>query len=1230
MDDKPSGTGLHKAASGDTPEALSYDPMSVGSFGDMSTAPFTPERPLWKRLVARVDLVLLVLLIIGAVGLVVNGAIGQRNASSTSGVGADFGAVQVPLSDYVTAADGVNVDLGSVSVNGSLKLNNAVVIAPSVQPNTPTAGQLYFDQNTNQLAYYSGTQFVPLSATQDSTGVSSIGGLTGQVTLGGGLNVAGGRLNNTGVLSLQGQTGTITLGAGRGIAIAGTTISNTGVISVVSGSPSLVVTNDGTGNVTVTNVGSGSGTVTSSGGTNGTIPLFTGAQNIENSIVTQSGGAITVTGNLSATGALTLGTALSVANGGTGTTSLTANGVLVGNGVSAVSSVVAGGSGLCLMSTAGTPAFAACPGGGGATGSGTNNTLAKFTSTGSTIGDSTITDDGVTVGIGAALNVSGAADFATTLAAGTANAFQVSAAGAVTAVGVNSGTGLLQGTGGLTLTGTVLMNDNVNSNVSISTGTSTGTINVGGGSAVLSLNTSTIDISAGAITGVTGITMASGNFLQNGAGTFGTGSGAVSLNGTVTVAATKTLTVTSGLTSLTGNTTGDALTVSNSTSTGNIALFKDNSTTVLTIADGGAVTAQNATDSTNAFRVLSQGGGELVGADTTDSVVRLLNNHTGTVASGGWQDDANQLPAGRFRHSAVTVNGYMYVVGGLDDTVNNAATSTVYYTKVNADGTIGAWNSTTALPAARGELSAVTINGYIYAIGGYAGDISTPGTLQDTVYYAKVNPDGTVGAWAQTTQLPLGTIAHSSVTTNGYIYVLGGQNGGGDSSSVYYAKANADGTVGAWNSGTSLPASRRYSTASVANGYIYLAGGQVSVVASSSIVYAHINANGSIGSWNTTTQSLPDVQYHNTSVILNGYLYSIGGQTTNTYDVVYYAPISSSGDITTAFSSTTTMNRERRSGTAVTLNGRIYAIGGENGAPPTKVVEYASPARVSIAGALDLVGFDSGNLADGNAGGQLTAGNTRIAGTLDVSGATTFKDGLTALNGLTVHTGSDGTAVFAVLNASGVPQFSIDSTNARAYVGNPTADSTGALLVLDTKNTSGDPTGVNGSMYYNSATNTFRCYENSVWTDCLSRHKIVLGGDVTDSTGNACTMADVTGLSFAVASGSNYHFHASILYTAAAATTGSKFSVTSPSSPTLLAFSNRSGLTNTTESFSYENTNDGGVCTTDSPSTAAQGNIATLEGMIRPSANGTLQLRMGTEVDTSAITVKAGSTLEWW
>ncbi|HSX34425.1 MAG TPA: hypothetical protein VLF62_02160 [Candidatus Saccharimonadales bacterium] len=118
--------------------------------------------------------------------------------------------------------------------------------------------------------------------------------------------------------------------------------------------------------------------------------------------------------------------------------------------------------------------------------------------------------------------------------------------------------------------------------------------------------------------------------------TSGTTRLSVGITGGVTVAAGNALTVTSALTTLTGATTGDALVVSNSTSTGNIAVFKDNATTVATIADGGAVLLQNATDSTTAFQVKTSAAGTnttLLGVDTTGSILNVGAVGAAAVAS---------------------------------------------------------------------------------------------------------------------------------------------------------------------------------------------------------------------------------------------------------------------------------------------------------------------------------------------------------------------------------------------------------------------------------------------------------------------------------------------------------------------------------------------------------------------------------------------------------------------
>ena len=80
---------------------------------------------------------------------------------------------------------------------------------------------------------------------------------------------------------------------------------------------------------------------------------------------------------------------------------------------------------------------------------------------------------------------------------------------------------------------------------------------------------------------------------------------------------------------------------------------------------------------------------------------------------------------------------------------------------------------------------------------------------------------------------------------------------------------------------------------------------------------------------------------------------------------------------------------------------------------------------------------------------------------------------------------SDSANGINVQSTAGISYFRVDVAGSAVRIGSATADATGVLLVLDTKNTAGDPTGINGGSYYNSNTNKFRCFQNSIWQDCL-------------------------------------------------------------------------------------------------------------------------------------------------
>jgi len=143
-----------------------------------------------------------------------------------------------------------------------------------------------------------------------------------------------------------------------------------------------------------------------------------------------------------------------------------------------------------------------------------------------------------------------------------------------------------------------------------------------------------------------------------------------------------------------------------------------------------------------------------------------------------------------------------------------------------------------------------------------------------------------------------------------------------------------------------------------------------------------------------------------------------------------------------------------------------------------------------------------------------------------------------------------------------------------------------------------------------------------------NRQVAVLGADVTNNNGVANTIADVTGLSFPVVSGKTYWFRFVIDYTAAATTTGSRWSINGPTT-SRLSYRSEYSLTTTSRTVNE------GVTAYDSPaasnatSATTGANQAIIEGFITPTADGTVIARFASEVLSSAIVAKARSIVEY-
>ncbi len=314
-----------------------------------------------------------------------------------------------------------------------------------------------------------------------------------------------------------------------------------------------------------------------------------------------------------------------------------------------------------------------------------------------------------------------------------------------------------------------------------------------------------------------------------------------------------------------------------------------------------------------------------------------------TGGSVGTWTGGSTFTTARSSQGTVAYNGYMYVIGG--DSGSNTAISSVQYVPINSNASLGTWAATTALPAVRTNFSAVAYNGYIYVAGG------TDGTNPYAdVLYAAINSDGTLGSWKTGTSFTTARSGAGTVAYNGYLYVYGGYNGGG-LADVQYAPLNGDGSLGSWTSTTSFSTGRRIFMGVQNNGYLYVVGGDTGTGASGAtqrndVQYAKINSDGTVGTWTTTT-SFTNVRSAHGAIAYRGYLYIMGGYNSSFVNQsdVQYAPINANGSVG-SWSTTTSMANPRFSMGVVSYNSTIYYVGGSSSsATRYNEVYYSTPDK---------------------------------------------------------------------------------------------------------------------------------------------------------------------------------------------------------------------------------------------------------------------------------------------
>ena len=231
----------------------------------------------------------------------------------------------------------------------------------------------------------------------------------------------------------------------------------------------------------------------------------------------------------------------------------------------------------------------------------------------------------------------------------------------------------------------------------------------------------------------------------------------------------------------------------------------------------------------------------------TPDVLRLEIHADGTV--GRWTAEA-PMPAAAAACASASSGRYLYVLGA---DLSALTTQSVRFAPIVSGFRLGDWSTATKLPDDRIKLGAIATDSHVYAIGGQSG--ATGATVHADALVAATNPDGSLGAWTNTTPLPAPRFGLATVTVGEYVYAIAGaaSSGGAGESTVFKSKIGADGSLSAWTTTAPLPVGLVGTSAVVLGSRIYVVGGYGGTRA---IHYANPDASGDVAAWTTASSTL--------------------------------------------------------------------------------------------------------------------------------------------------------------------------------------------------------------------------------------------------------------------------------------------------------------------------------------------------------------------------------------
>ena len=282
-----------------------------------------------------------------------------------------------------------------------------------------------------------------------------------------------------------------------------------------------------------------------------------------------------------------------------------------------------------------------------------------------------------------------------------------------------------------------------------------------------------------------------------------------------------------------------------------------------------------------------------------------------TIAQDGcWKTESN-MDVPRAVLSACSVKGVIYAIGGSLDAYSSTSVVEAYNAAKNM------WTIKASLPQELCGLTASVVNDKIYVIGGSTSLLGT-GYVVDSVY--EYNPVS--NSWTRKSNIPTPIAYASADVVDGKIYIIGGCNF--KLNAAYNSVYEYNPTSDTWKKKSDMPTARFLASATAVDGKIYVFGGASNLTGeafSTLEIY-----DPSTDTW-IVKGSMPIRRSTHASSAVNGniYIFSGGLKAGSVYkDILEYNPTSDT------WKSRASIPTGRVGPAACSIGGKIYVLGGMN------------------------------------------------------------------------------------------------------------------------------------------------------------------------------------------------------------------------------------------------------------------------------------------------------------